>query len=1832
LEATLRSLNLLPCIVLLTFVCSPAFADTGVVPTDASGRPLNLGFEDGTLKDWTATGDAFAGQPVKGDSVTARHRAGMRSNHAGDYWVGTYEIAKSDEGKGTLTSATFKVTQPWGSFLVGGGADIGTERVEIVRAGDQSVIFRATGADMEDMRRVAVDLTKEQGKEIFIRIVDDASGAWGHINFDDFRFHAQKPAVAAPARSTELLVADVVKNAGLSPQQAVEAMAMPPGFSAQLVAGEPDVQQPVALAIDDRGRLWVAEAYTYPVKAPEGKGQDKILIFEDTKHDGHFDKRTVFIEGLNLVSGLEVGFGGVWVGQAPNLLFIPILDGDKPGKPEVMLDGWGHQDTHETINSLSWGPDGWLYGCQGVFTNSNVGKPGAPDSERTPLNACVWRFHPKNHTFEVFAEGGSNQWGIDWNDRGQMFMTACVIPHLYHVIQGGRYVRQAGPHTDPYTFDDIKTIADHVHWVGGNGPHAGNGKSDSAGGGHAHCGAMIYLGDNWPAQYRDQIFMGNIHGNRMNQDLLEQTGSGFIGHHGTDQLLMNDQWARLINEKYGPDGGVFVIDWYDKQACHLTTPEVWDRSNGRIYKITYDVAKPVNVDLQKLSEADLIKLMEHPNEWYARHARRILQERGLTDAGVKSLTETILGSGSETVRLRAMWTLASAGPWMADESALLKDASPYIRGWAIQFGTAARLAQHEIRGNARAARNAVLSRWIDQLESMAKQDDSPIVRLYLASAAGRLSDSMRWPIVEALAVHSEDSSDHNLPLMYWYAAEASVPADVNRAAALAVSAKIPVVREFIARRLAMMSGSPEAMAAAVDAVGKAGEPAAQVDLLNGIITGLTGQRSFPMPAGWAAVYDALGKSASADVRRRGDELATIFGDPKALSKLRSILADAKAEPDTRQGAMDSLLAAKDAELPPILQSLLGDHLLRGAAIRGLAAYDDAKTPQMILDVYPTLSAPEKRDALNTLAARHSSAQILLASLKSGAIPKGDLTAPTIRNLSTLDDPDINAWIKDNWGSVRATAADKLKEIARLKPLLTAEALVRANPGKGRALFAKTCQQCHTLFDTGANIGPNLTGSNRSNVDYLLENIVDPSAVIGKDYLLTTIKTTDGRVIDGIIKWQTDNSLTIATTTELLTLPRSEIKQTKVSNVSMMPEGLLSGLPDNDVRNLIAYLGGAKQVPAISEVPQLNPAKAKVLFDGTTLAGWESNSPELWKVQDGCLTGGDGVKNIPYNDFLCTTASYSNFVLHLKIKLTGDPKTGFINSGVQIRTHRNPTGHEVCGYQCDYGEPDWYAGIYDEGRRDRLLIKSDIAALRPVLNLWGWNDYVIRAEGPHIQTWLNGVGGVDYVEPDPNVASDGIIGIQVHGGGNTLVQVKDVSIEELPPTPKAPTWESLGGVEGQKAKLMKPADNSAVKAAAAAAAPVLHTFKKLQLSKYFWSEGASFGDFNRDGKMDIVSGPYWYEGPDFTTRHEYYPATTTFTHKKADGTDETIPGFEGALGEKNVYSDNFFAFVYDFNGDGWPDILIIGFPGESASWFENPQGKDGFWKRHQILDHVDNESPTFTDIDGDGKPEIVCNSGGYFGYAKADWSDPAKPWTFHPISPKGFWGKFTHGLGVGDINGDGKMDIIEASGWWEQPASLEGDPMWKHHPFNFGGGAQFYAYDVNGDGLMDVIGSKAAHGYGLAWWEQVRTGGEITFREHLIMNKNPEENRYGVHFSELHALELADIDGDGLKDIIVGKRFWAHGSEGDPEANAPAVIYWFQLVRHGKDVDFVPHLIDDDSGVGTQVVVGDVNGDGLPDIIVGNKKGTFVHIHEKKTLTQEEWEKAQPQVNPGYIEK
>ncbi len=767
----------------------------GAFPTGKDGQPLNFGFETGTLKDWVAEGKAFQGQPVRGDTVASR-RTDMRSDHEGQFWVGTYE-RQGDDLQGRLTSVPFKVTQRYASFLVAGG-NLPTTRVELVRAGSNEVFFKVTGSESENLRPVVVDLKDVQGAEIFIRVVDEQSGPWGHINFDDFRLHAQRPKFdneIDPARQAADAPPpmDVVKYAGLPPEEAAKAATVPDGFTLNLFAGEPDVRQPIAFTIDDRGRLWVAEGYTYPRRAPEGQGKDRILIFEDTDGDHKFDKRTVFMEGLNLVSGLEVGFGGVWVGAAPYFMFIPDRDGDdKPdGPPEIILDGWAYQDTHETLNTFTWGPDGWLYGCHGVFTQSKVGPPGSGDAERTRLNAGVWRYHPLKKKFELFAEGTSNPWGVDFDAHGQCWIEACVIPHLFHMIQGARYDRQAGQHFNLNIYEDIKTVADHVHYAGNKGPHAANGRSDAAGGGHAHAGMMVYLGGSFPEKYKGGLIMNNIHGQRLNMDVAERKGSGFVGHHAPDFVNFNDSWSQILNMLYDQDGSVYMIDWYDKNQCHHNNEAGHDRSNGRIFKLVYNNQKFTPIDLKKKSSADLVRLLADKNEFYARHSRRILEERGKDPEVHAALKEMIKGNSDEVNQLHALWTLHVTGG--LDEAfalSLLKSPHEYVRAWTIQL-------MSEDKGPSDAA--------LAEFGKMAASDPSPVVRLYLASAMQRTAPAKRWEVITRLFQHGEDADDHNLPVVYWCAAEASIAADATRGVKLLQDTRIPKLRQFIARRIATTS-------------------------------------------------------------------------------------------------------------------------------------------------------------------------------------------------------------------------------------------------------------------------------------------------------------------------------------------------------------------------------------------------------------------------------------------------------------------------------------------------------------------------------------------------------------------------------------------------------------------------------------------------------------------------------------------------------------------------------------------------------------------------------------------------------------------------------------------------------------------------------------------------------------------------------------------------------------------------------------------------------------------------------------------------------------------
>ncbi len=582
-----------------------------------------------------------------------------------------------------------------------------------------------------------------------------------------------------------------------TPAESLKKIKVPEGFSVTLFAGEPHVRQPIAFAIDDRGRLWVAECFSYREWKPEGR--DRILIFEDTDRDGRFDTRKVFWDKGNYLTGLQLGFGGVWICNSPNFAFIPDRDGDdKPdGEPVVLLDGWSNKGVHNVPNGLTWGPDGWLYGMNGITSPSKVGKPGTPDDQRIDINCGVWRYHPTRHEFEVVAHGTTNPFGLDYDEHGQFFFTNCVIGHLWHLIPGAHYKRMFGQDYNPFVYDLIDQHADHLHWAGKDWTktRGGKGEHDPLGGGHAHCGAMIYLGDNWPDSYRGKIFTCNVHGARVNCDRLQRDGSGYVGLHDKDFFFANDPWFRGVELKYGPTGDVYITDWTDLGECH--DHDGVHRDSGRIYRVTHergsDSAKLFRpgADMNAMSDQELVSMHVVTNEWWPRHARRILQERaaaGKLSPDALADLRRLATSDDVIKKLRALWTLHAVGE--TSEVLLLGDLehdNEHVRSWSIRLLCGDRSPGPSV---------------VDIFSQLSKDDPSALVRLGLASALQRLPLDDRWNIAENLLSHAEDAKDHNLPLMIWYGIEPLVPVDSTRALQLAVKSKIPLIRQYIARRTA----------------------------------------------------------------------------------------------------------------------------------------------------------------------------------------------------------------------------------------------------------------------------------------------------------------------------------------------------------------------------------------------------------------------------------------------------------------------------------------------------------------------------------------------------------------------------------------------------------------------------------------------------------------------------------------------------------------------------------------------------------------------------------------------------------------------------------------------------------------------------------------------------------------------------------------------------------------------------------------------------------------------------------------------------------------------
>jgi putative membrane-bound dehydrogenase-like protein len=1027
----------------------------------------------------------------------------------------------------------------------------------------------------------------------------------------------------------------------LSPKEALERMTLPSGFKAERLVSEPDVVQPIAFCWDERGRIWVVEGNTYPERAGKPPvprpdedpnldklnaeesaslfgGSDRILIFSDENGDGIYETRKVFLERLNLVSGIEVGYNGVYLGAAPYLLHVPLnTDGDKPsGPPRVLADGFGWQDTHETLNSFIWGPDGWLYGCHGVFTQSSVRVCTGPAGvrQRTPMNCAYWRWHPVREEFELFAQGTSNPWGLDYNAQGQFFAEACVIPHFWHIIQGAYYLRQSNPlgHFNPYVYKNIETIADHSHFVGKTHgtPHE---LSADSGGGHAHCGLCIYQSDHFPAEYRGRPFFGNIHGKRINQENLIVEGSGYRASHLPDFFRANDQNFTAVTIKVAPDGGLVLSDWYDKQKCHNKQPEIWDRSNGRLYRIRYEGWKPWKYESSIWAPANTLELQLQENGWLDRTARRCIGEhaaKGVVDRALLDRACSLLQSGGLPghLRLKLMWWLHAANPagnaglW----NKLLSDPDPEVRRWAIQ-----------LRLETRAVDEALLS----ALKKLAG-DPSPAVRLAVASALQRLPSDSRWEIAGALMANKADNEDRNLPQMIWYGIEPAVPDDAERALALARASHVDLPARLIARRLADTQ-SKQVLEQLLQQAAIAREVKELLMYLGPVNDSLKGRRLGTTPQAWNAVYARVGEllKSTTDPNVAGQLLDLRNGigasvaDPRSTSALRDVARDVSSGPARRQTALQILSMVQDEGLPLLLTDLLPDPAIRMEVLRqstaiapvdGAGGSGSAQFFRNVLQRFRTFSAEEKLAAALAFCGRASTARMLLDAVAAGQVARGDVSGFAARQIAGLNDAGLSTMLEVVWGRVSAPASDANAKLAaeehqRLKSILKPQFLKGASVAAGHELFKNICGQCHQLFGEGGRIGPDLTGSNRADLDYILENVTNPSSVIGKDYELHIINLKDGRIVSGMIRSEAGEVLAVQTLASEERIRKSDIASQQTLGVSMMPSGLFSALTNEQMRDLVAYLAS----PSPSGVSSALAAPAPKLADASVAPSFKA---------------------------------------------------------------------------------------------------------------------------------------------------------------------------------------------------------------------------------------------------------------------------------------------------------------------------------------------------------------------------------------------------------------------------------------------------------------------------------------------------------------------------------------------------------------------------------------------------------------------------------------------------
>jgi putative membrane-bound dehydrogenase-like protein len=945
----------------------------------------------------------------------------------------------------------------------------------------------------------------------------------------------------------------------LSPAEAIAKMKVPEGFAVELVASEPDLVNPVAMTFDERGRIWVTESLEYPRREP-GPGRDRIKVLEDTDGDGKADRFTVFADGLNIPSGIAVGHGGVWVANAPDILFLRDTDGDgKADTREVVVTGFGRDDTHELPNSLTWGPDGWLYGWNGVFNRSVVKHRG-----RTfDFTCAIFRIHPRTRDFELFCEGTSNPWGIAIDPEGSFFASACVIDHLWHLVETGYYHRQGGPYP-PFTWK-IESIVDHKHQKA------------------AYCGIHYFDSDAYPPEYRGRLYMGNIHGNCVNVDALERQGSTYRAKAAPDFLAANDAWFMPVVQKTGPDGCLYILDWYDRYHCYQDAnrdPAGIDRLKGRLYRVRYkDTPRRAGFDLARKGDDELIELLGSANVYDRDIAQRLLDERLASRPDPKT-RETLEGlvfdqrPPSPTLARagrHALWTLVSSGP-LGPEShrRLLAAESSNLRAWGVRAA-----------GNQGAVEPAIR----DRVAALAG-DPAPDVRLQVAIAARKVRGLDPVPLL--MEVLSASSDDPLIPHIVWQNLHPLLEDQGGRFVDLvqasdpkAERALAAIMPRAIDRILGRRSPDPGPAVALVKLLveGKAANPAAAGKALGSLAekvqTGeIAGDRL-------AALRNALEPVVGGIIAGRrppvveATDLAASWGDPKARAALRLLIADPLAPESARLRALAALMPGAEPETLDVAVRLITDSAagsadFRGKALAALGRLDDPRVAKLVLDAYPRLGREVQPRAIELLTQRPAWSRALLAAVGAKAIPAEAMDINLVRRLQGSKDPEIIKAVKATWGTVREGRNPKREQVVReMREFLRA---TPGDPSAGQRVFQKLCAQCHKIYGEGQEVGPDITGVGRSDFDQLVSNVFDPSLVIGAAYQATTVATADGRVLTGLLAEDSKERVVLKLQGgKQEIIPRAEVEAVKVSPLSLMAEEIENQLTRQEWADLFAFL-------------------------------------------------------------------------------------------------------------------------------------------------------------------------------------------------------------------------------------------------------------------------------------------------------------------------------------------------------------------------------------------------------------------------------------------------------------------------------------------------------------------------------------------------------------------------------------------------------------------------------------------------------------------------------------